>query len=253
MTLAFFNPPLIAHRGASALSPENTMVAFKKAQELGVTWIEFDVMLAKCGTPIIFHDESLDRTTNGSGSVADYTFDDLQTLDAGGWFGSDYQDCRIPAFSEVLEWLAAEGMSANIEVKPLPGQDAITAVSVLEALLPYQGSLNSNVIISSFSVESLKCLHESAASWQLGLLMHEWRSDWWQLVSELECVSVHVNEAILTPDLIAEVKATGRRLLSYTVNSIERAEKFLDVGVDAIFSDLPQGFVEEILALKCGQ
>lgn len=250
MTLAFFNPPLIAHRGASALSPENTLVAFKKAQELGVTWIEFDVMLAKCGTPIIFHDETLDRTTNGSGSVADYTFDDLQALDAGGWFNLDYQDCRIPAFSEILEWLVTVGMSANIEVKPLPGQDAITAVSVLEALLPYQDTLKNNVILSSFSVESLKHLHESAARWQLGLLLHEWRSDWWQLVSDLECFSVHVNEAILTPDLIAEVKATGKRLLSYTVNSKERAEELFDGGIDAIFSDLPQGFVEEMLASK---
>ena len=95
-----FDPPVIEHRGVSSYAPENTMSAFTRAVQLGIQWVEFDVMLAACGTPIIIHDESLDRTTNGHGNVGDYSYSYLRTLDAGSWFSPSYSGERIPSLEE---------------------------------------------------------------------------------------------------------------------------------------------------------
>src|SRR3990167_7563410 len=118
-----FNPKVIAHRGASAYAPENTLIAFTKAAQLEIKWIEFDVMQASCGTPIIFHDETLNRTTNGKGDVCRYSYTYLQTLDAGSWFNPRFSGERIPTLNAVMAFLANENMNANIEIKALPGQE----------------------------------------------------------------------------------------------------------------------------------
>lgn len=83
-------PKIIAHRGASAYKPENTIIAFQNAKELGATWVEFDVMLSADGEAITIHDVMLDRTTSGQGNVADHTYDEISQLDAGRWFAPEF-------------------------------------------------------------------------------------------------------------------------------------------------------------------
>src|SRR5438552_7543288 len=99
--MQFINPvsylsSIIAHRGASALAPENTLAAFHKAKEIGAKWVEFDCMLASCGEVVVIHDETLDRTTNGLGRVIDYPYSYLKTLNAGSWFNPIFADEKIP-------------------------------------------------------------------------------------------------------------------------------------------------------------
>src|SRR5688572_22496951 len=88
-------PRVIAHRGASAYAPENTMAAFSRAHALGAQWIEFDVWLAACGEVVVLHDETLARTTNGYGRVTDFSYAALQPLDAGSWFGHQFRQEKI--------------------------------------------------------------------------------------------------------------------------------------------------------------
>src|SRR5882672_3455210 len=124
MSLSFlaFRPPVIAHRGARASAPENTMAAFRRAYEDGAKWIEVDIKLTHDGIPIIMHDDTLDRTTDGKGPVADMLWDDMQKLEAGNWFGPGFAGERVPRLSEVLHFVLEHNMRINMELKPCPGR-----------------------------------------------------------------------------------------------------------------------------------
>lgn len=232
-----FIPPILAHRGASAYAPENTMAAFTKAQQLGFAWIEFDVMLSKDYVPIIFHDDDLDRTTNSHGFVGDKTFAELKQLDAGSWFNPTFVNERIPSLEEVCKFLSKTGMAANIEIKPLPGQDRGTVTRALDVILPILSQPNPAILFSSFSVESLSYLREHLPEAHLGLLLHEWTEGWESIAESLNCISIHVFEEILTLEHAKKIKKMDKLLLSYTVNTTLQAEKFYKWGVDAVFSD----------------
>lgn len=234
-----FEPPVIAHRGGSAYAPENTMSAFVKAVQLDIGWVEFDVMLAKCGTPIIFHDETLDRTTNGSGFVGDYPYSYLQTLDAGAWFAPVFAGERIPTLEQVAQFLVSTGMHANVEIKPLPGQEKQTVDAALKVMSAYFPEDSDKILYSSFSLSALQYLRQRAPRCHIGFLMHEWRADWRQAAESVQSVSVNVNQAELTPERVSEIKKYAKFLLSYTVNQPERAKELLSEGVDAVFSDCP--------------
>lgn len=233
------NPPVIAHRGASAYAPENTIIAFTKAAQLGIKWIEFDAMLAACGLPIVFHDETLERTTNAEGDIAIHPFTFLKTLDAGSWFHPKFTGERIPSLAEVLQLLKSVNLCANVEIKPLPGQDAITAKEVLKVVTEYFPEPNGCILFSSFSIEALQWVRSVSSECMLGFLMHDWLSDWKEIASSLQCVSLNVNEEILTYERVQDIKRAGYQLLSYTVNTRERAELLYSWGVDAVFSDCP--------------
>ena len=108
-------PVIEAHRGDSANAPENTLAAFQRALALGVAWIELDVHPAKDGTLMVLHDDTVDRTTNGSGAVRDLTPDQLRRLDAGSWFAPSFSGERIPGLPEVLELVAPTATGLNVE------------------------------------------------------------------------------------------------------------------------------------------
>ena len=127
-----FNPPVIAHRGASVYAPENTLAAFTKAAQLNIKWVEFDVMQAACGEPIIFHDETLDRTTNAKGDVSQQPYAYLQTLDAGTWFHPRFAGERIPTLKQVLQFLRDTKIAANIEIKALPKNAAVEIEALMQ-------------------------------------------------------------------------------------------------------------------------
>jgi len=234
-----FKPPIIAHRGASAYAPENTMAAFVKAAQLGAKWVEFDVMLSADGTPIVFHDELLDRTTNEQGDPGHFDYAYLATLDSGSWFGYRFANERIPTLLAVVEFLRSMKMSANIELKPLPGQAKQLVNIVLEQMRPFLQPSASTFLFSSFSIETLQLLRQHSSSCLIGLLMHEWLTDWQALSDELACVSIHLNQEIVTQHNIQLIKDTGRAVLSYTVNRPLQALEFYSWGVDAVFTDVP--------------
>ena len=107
----------MAHRGASYIAPENTLIAFKKAIALGADGIELDVHLSADGIPVVMHDETLDRTTNGKGLIKYYNVCDLESLDAGGWFSDDYAGEAVPTLEQVLKLISDTDMVLNVEMK----------------------------------------------------------------------------------------------------------------------------------------
>lgn len=106
-----------AHRGYSGRYPENTMLSFQKAAETGCDGIELDVQLTRDGTVVVIHDEAVDRTTDGTGLVKDYTFEELRKLDAGTIKGGRYGFCPVPSFEEYCEWASQYGVVTNVEIK----------------------------------------------------------------------------------------------------------------------------------------
>lgn len=119
-------PKMIAHRGGGKLAPENTIAALRCGLAHGFSGVEFDVMLAKDGVPIVMHDPQLGRTVTGSGSVADYTAAELMQMDAGAWFDQAYAGEKVPSFEQVVAFCRANAIWMNIEIKPVPGFEEAT-------------------------------------------------------------------------------------------------------------------------------
>ena len=171
------HPRLIAHRCGGALAPENTLAGLRVAAELGYRGAEFDVMLSGDGTPVLIHDETLERTTDGRGRVADMSDAELARLDAGGWHGPQFAGEPLPSFGDAAELCQALGLWANVEIKPSRGQEAETGRKVaLEARELWAGL--PPPLLSSFSLEALEAARAAAPELPRGLLFVAPPADW---------------------------------------------------------------------------
>lgn len=234
-----FTGQVIAHRGASAYAPENTLAAFNKALSLGANCIEFDVMCSADGEVFVLHDTNLKRTTNGRGEVGLVQADYLQNLDAGRWFSRQFVGEKIPYFKEVLAWLSFSGLQANIEIKPCPGNIEQTTIAVLQLINRYWPRNKPLPLISSFEWEALSLCQSIAPEMPLGLLMDTWQEDWLLHAEKYGCISLNINHRLLTEQRVHAIKEAGLKIYAYTVNRKRLALKLLQWGVDAVFSDYP--------------
>ena len=234
-----FNKTVIGHRGACGYAPENTMAAMCKAKELGVQWVEFDVMLTRDETAIIMHDTKLNRTTNGRGKVAETDYVAIASMDAGSWFSKEFANEKVPTFIDLLSLLKTLDLHINVEIKPTPGQDVLTAQKTLAILHQYWPNKQSRPLISSGSLKSLETVREQDGAIALGWITDKWQKNWRDILNSLNCVSLHINHKVLNSARVAAVKQSGHLLLAYTVNDAKRAKTLFDWGVDAIFTDFP--------------
>ncbi|EPN36207.1 glycerophosphoryl diester phosphodiesterase, partial [Pseudomonas syringae pv. actinidiae ICMP 19096] len=146
---------LIAHRGAKAYVPENTLLALEKAAECGAKWVEIDVKLTRDGQPVVIHDDMLDRTTNGRGAVVLHDLDAIRKLDAGGWFAAEFTGLQVPTFEEIVACALRLDLGLQVELKPTIGDDVETAEVVMPILKNLWPADNDQLFVSSFSVRSL--------------------------------------------------------------------------------------------------
>ena len=158
-----------AHRGYSGRYPENTMLSFQKAAETGCDGIELDVQLTRDGTVVVIHDEAVDRTTDGTGLVKDYTFEELRKLDAGTIKGGRYGFCPVPSFEEYCEWASQYGFMTNVEIKTGVYYYEHIEEKTLEIIKKYH--LEDRVMFSSFNHLSLERLKELAPDIPRGALL----------------------------------------------------------------------------------
>ncbi len=237
-------PTVIGHRGAAAQAPENTLAGLRVAAEQGATWVEFDAMLSADGVPILFHDDSLQRTTGRDGLVAETDWRVLRELDAGSYFGEAFADERVPSLAEALNLLLDLGLHPNIEIKPTPGRDVETAVRVVEVTAEVWPRDRQAPYFCSFSAMALAAQRALRPDWPSGFngLRHE--ADWQERLRALGCGAYHLLEREITPDLAATIKAAGYGLVSFTVNDPARARALRGWGVDSLVTDSPR----EILA-----
>lgn len=232
-----FKPPLIAHRGASRFAPENTLAAFLKAKELGAKWVEFDVMLTACGEAVVIHDDTLDRTTNGSGYVCAQSYDYIRKLDAGSWFSPAFSQERVPTLREVIIFLRTHQLAANIEIKILHGDEEKTVKKVLADIQAEWTEEMMPPLISSFSMKVLHYVCQYSPQAMIAQLVDAWFPGWEEHAEKLQCKAINVNQVVVTPEKIAQIKAMNKFIFAYTVNDVVRAKELFAMGVDALFTD----------------
>lgn len=232
---------LIAHRGACAYFPENTLEAFQGAHEMGATWVETDVMLTKDGVPIMFHDEHLERMTGQKQYIADSTFDELKDIDVGSWFAPQFTNVHIPTLEECLHLLLNLDMSINLEIKPTPKQDKPTAEKAMEVVLREKFP-KEKMIVSSFSLTSMETAYDMAPDYYHAFIADELPSLEVALASGIPWYSVHLDKKLVSTQLVRDLKAHGYHVLAYTVNDPAKGQTLFNQGVTAIFTDDPHLF-----------
>ncbi len=237
-----------AHRGFSAIAPENTMVAFQKALDFGATGIELDVQLSKDGVVMVCHDEKVDRTTDGQGFLVDYTCAELQKLDAGSWFCSHegcqckkYQGVTIPTLKEVLELLTERPANAtvelNIELKTGIVDYPELEEKVLE--LTHQYGIHSRTIFSSFNHYSLKKMRELDSKARIGVLYIAGIYEPWEYVKQFAAEAIHPIFYNIRPELVKQAHRAGIKVNPFTVNEPGMMKKMIDCGVDGVITNYP--------------
>ena len=229
----------IGHRGNRVHSPENTLHAFRLAKEQGVDCVEFDVMLTKDGEAIVFHDETLDRTTNATGFIGDCTLEYIRTLDAGSWFDEKLSNERVPTLTETIQLLIELNLDANIEIKPC-GDTAIqttkTTLAIVKKLWPENKKAP---LISSFNLQCLEQALIECPRYPRALLLDEWQEDCCVLAKQYQCISINVDHIHLTRERIARNNEAGFQTYAFTVNNRDRAKVLEQWGIAGIFSDNP--------------
>jgi len=232
-------PRIVGHRGAKASSPENTLAAFRRAHAQGASWVEFDAKLTKDGEVVIIHDATLERTTNGTGNVADRTLREIRELDAGSWFGAEFAGERVPMLVEALALFVELGMGFNIEVKPCPGREAETAAACCAVIAKHWPASAPVPILSSFKRASLEAARAAAPHIPRGYLAEELGKTWRADVEALGCAAVHPGWKLLTRQQLRDIKEAGLKALVWTVNEPARARELVAWGVDSIITDCP--------------
>jgi glycerophosphoryl diester phosphodiesterase len=221
---------IIGHRGAAGTSPENTLLSIKEALNYGVDWVEIDVRIVD-DTIIVLHDETLDRTTNGSGSIYQYSIADLRKVDAG---------CgeKIPLLVEVMQAIDARA-GLNIEIK----QQHIVQqlISLTNEYLALQPNWRNHLMLSSFIPEVMTELSLVAPDGcLLGALSDSNLVDPIQLAHRFNAYSTNISLGQLSRALVEQAHRHGLKVLVYTVNDAADIRRCFELSVDGIFTDFPE-------------
>jgi glycerophosphoryl diester phosphodiesterase len=232
---------LIAHRGGGTLAPENTLAAIREGHAHGYRAVEFDVMLAKENVAVLMHDDTLDRTTNATGALPDFTATQLAALDAGAWKDARFQGEPVPQFEAAAQLCVDLNIFANVEIKPYaPGGDAVARATGRLAALVSQRFWNAKpgeALLSSFSGAALEAARDTVPELPRAYLFDAVPEDWQAQLERLDCVALHCNGKKLTPAQAAAIKTAGYGLMCWTVNDPVEAKRLFDCGVDAICTD----------------
>lgn len=246
-------PKVIAHRGASMFAPENSLPAFTLAQILGAQMFECDVQLSKDFVPVIFHDDTLERVTNGSGCVFDFTLAELKALRLKNTFAAQpfntVTSIQIPTLLETLAWCLSTKMRLNLELKINSlAKDSPLVQHAVEVIKGLPAELSELMLVSSFDWDALQQFHDLLPQFSLALLVDKPRmhminaSELRAVAKNMKVLSVNFEYELLLkhPDFANSLKEVVPAVLAYTVNDSQTAKVLFDLGVDGVFSDNPK-------------
>jgi glycerophosphoryl diester phosphodiesterase len=234
---------VFAHRGASAYAPENTLPSFQKALDMHSEGIELDVQLSADGYMVVIHDETIDRTSNGTGRVIDMTFEALRQFDYGKWFDEDFTGTPIPLLQEVLTLLKGWDGLLNIEIKnneiPYPGIE-----EKLIGLLR-QNDFTGRALISSFNHESIRKVRKLAPQIPAALLYDfTFPRVHYQQTPEYDAQNVHPYYLNVNPRMLSYCHAHDLKVIPYTVDKPAAIKRLIRMGVDGIITNSPNVAME---------
>lgn len=234
---------VIAHRGFSGIAPENTLAAVRAAIEVGADMVEIDVTLSADGHIVVLHDETLDRTTNGSGEVSQLTLAELKRLDAGSWFDPSFAGERVPTLDQVLT--EVEGRTLlNVEIKSEAVARGIVAL-VADTIRKLE--MIDQVVVSSSSPTALQEVHSLAPDIRTAVLYndtHHQGRDAVEIATELGATVFNIKRQRLTRRMLRRCRQHDIPVGVYTVNEARRMRRLVKKGIDAIFTDRPDRLIE---------
>jgi len=240
---AFRLPAVIGHRGAAESAPENTLAGFRRARASGAQWVEFDIRLTADCQCVVFHDETLDRTTGHAGRIDESPLSLIAGLDAGSWFGAAFAGEQVPPLDLALETIAGLGLGANIEMKRHPGWETETARRLAGAVARSWPEDLPPPMVSSFAGTMLAEVRRFAPHLPRGLLVNPLRPGYIDEAMALGCVSVNLFRDDVTPDVAAAVREAGLQLAAWVVDDPEQALMFREWGVGSMITGAPERIV----------
>jgi glycerophosphoryl diester phosphodiesterase len=229
---------IAAHRGDRATAPENTVPAFEAAVVSGSGFVEVDVQLTADGFPVIIHDRTVDRTTTGTGAVADLTLAEIRTLDAGSWYAPAFAGVQVPLWGEFLDTLVgANDVTALVELKHTWTPDDI---EMLMGGIYFRG-LQDRIVFASFATPTVRALQHAAPLIPRVLIRRVLPLDPASVAGRYGAIAIMTRSSALEarPGTVERMHAAGLGVLLYTLNSEERWSEALGLGVDGIVTDKP--------------
>lgn len=228
---------IISHRGAANLAPENTLAAMRVALDNEVDFVETDVQLTSDGVPVLMHDDTVDRTTDGSGRVSTYTAAQIAKLDAGSWFGGEYAGERVPTLDEFVDLLGTSNTRALVELKGVWPAEAITEVT---GSLRARGMVN-RIALQSFEIGTLETLASDAPEFALVMLTRTWDSGTMEDAVRLKVSAVGARIALIdrNVDRLDVLAERGIGAMTYTLDTKKRWKQAISRGIDLIITNEP--------------
>jgi glycerophosphoryl diester phosphodiesterase len=228
---------IASHRGGGATAPENTLPAISAALAAGFDYVEVDVALTADRQPVLMHDTTVDRTTDGHGRLSSLTLAQVQRLDAGAWFHADYAGTAVPTFGEFLDVLAGTGQRAIVEFK---GEWDAAAVQAAVAEVTAR-NLERRVAVSSFDARTLAMAGSASSVLPRLFILKHLPPDVVRAATEAGVRGLVVDRRALLerPEAVDELHAAGIRVVVYTLNSDTQWDEVTALGVDGIVTDDP--------------
>ncbi len=250
LNVGIFTPTQVtAHRGASKKAPENTLAAFRYALDSGADYIELDVQLTKDEQLVVFHDEKLDRTTDGKGKLTDFTYEELQQLSAGSWFGKEgkFAEERIPLLSEVFE-LIGNDILLNIEIKNR-GDALLTAEKTVDMINQYH--FVDSCYVTSFSYAALKRVKQLDPNIKTGLIANVATTTAFTQLKYIDALSM--NHLLVNSTVVNNAHQNGKRIFVWTVDNNSEIKNMMALGVDNIITNRPEKASEIVYSQNVGE
>ena len=232
-----------AHRGASALAPENTIAAFRKAAAQGAKWVELDVALLGDGTLVVIHDVTIDRTTSGSGALGDMRRANLDGLDAGSWFDGEFAGEPLPTLDAVIAELGKLGLNANVEIKQHAHHRSLDQlVQTVQAAIARRAT-QTEIMISSFDPAALRAMHTLEPDLEMAMLWGRPPEDWEAQLAAIPAGTIHMHFKALSIGLLEETSKRGIKVRAWTCNNPVQLVSFWDAGLTGVITDDPSLFL----------
>jgi len=255
-------PRVIAHRGFSGIAPENTLIAFQKAIEQQADMVELDVLLSKDGRVVILHDETLDRTTNGTGRIQDHDWEELSKLDAGSWYNEkisdeiDYTGEPLPLLSEGLDLMKGK-ILVNVEIKTEAYSPELEGSIAQKTLaLIHERGMGQQVIISSFDARVLGQVRQLDGDIQTATLYYDGSHpelDPKSITDEVRSNGFNMAFKYLKADVVEACHKAGLPLAIYTVNSETPMRYALGLGANALFTNYPDKMMKVMAEMEAAR
>ncbi len=244
-TLKVMKPAInCAHRGASGHAPENTLIAMTKAIEMGAAMSEVDVQQTADNRLVLFHDDELERTSNGEGNLYEKTYEELRNLDAGRWYGEEFAGEKIATLEEVIAHVRGK-MKLNVEVK-LHGNE--NNVEQLVVDLIRRENFGDQCVVTSFGHQEAENIKKLAPELTVGYIFG--RDGFHEGVFSGPVDLLSANYRLVDQAFMEKARAAGKEVHVWTVNDKETMRKMMRVGVDAILTDYPDRLADVLAEIE---